>query len=43
MKHLRDSGIDINGSGQKRRLKNIGYYHGYKATDSPERLLTGCP
>lgn len=28
MKHLRDSGI--NGSGQKRRLKNIGYYHGYK-------------
>lgn len=30
MKHLRDSGIDINGSGQKRRLKNIGYYHGYK-------------
>lgn len=30
MKHLRDSDIDINGSGQKRRLKNIGYYHGYK-------------
>lgn len=30
MKHLRDSGIDINDSGQKRRLKNIGYYHGYK-------------
>ena len=30
MKHLRDGGIDINGSGQKRRLKNIGYYHGYK-------------
>lgn len=30
MKHLRDSGIDINGSSQKRRLKNIGYYHGYK-------------
>lgn len=30
MKHLRDSGIDINGSAQKRRLKNIGYYHGYK-------------
>lgn len=28
MKHLRDSGI--NGSGQKRRLKSIGYYHGYK-------------
>lgn len=30
MKHLRDSGIDINGSSQTRRLKNIGYYHGYK-------------
>lgn len=30
MKHLRDSGIDIGGSAQKRRLKNIGYYHGYK-------------
>ena len=30
MKHLRDSGIDINGSGQERRLKIIGYYHGYK-------------
>ena len=30
MKHLRDSGIDISGSTQKRRLKNIGYYHGYK-------------
>ena len=29
MKHLRDSGIDINGSGQKRRLKNIGYYRGF--------------
>jgi abortive infection bacteriophage resistance protein len=30
MKHLRDGGININGSTQKRRLKNIGYYHGYK-------------
>lgn len=30
MKHLRDSGININGTAQKRRLKNIGYYHGYK-------------
>lgn len=30
MKHLRDSGIAIGGSTQKRRLKNIGYYHGYK-------------
>ena len=30
MKHLRDSGIAIGGSTQKRKLKNIGYYHGYK-------------
>ena len=30
MKHLRENGININGSAQKRRLKNIGYYHGYK-------------
>lgn len=30
MKHLRDSGISIGGSSQKRKLKNIGYYHGYK-------------
>ena len=30
MKHLRESGIAICGSTQKRRLKNIGYYHGYK-------------
>lgn len=30
MKHLRQSGVAIKGSAQKRRLKNIGYYHGYK-------------
>ena len=30
MKHLRESGIAIGGSSQKRKLKNIGYYHGYK-------------
>lgn len=30
MKHLRSSGIGIRGSAQKRKLKNIGYYHGYK-------------
>ena len=30
MKHLRNSGIAIGGSTQKRRLKNMGYYHGYK-------------
>lgn len=42
MKHLRDSGVCINGSGQKRKLKNIGYYHGYKgyrfATVATNRL-----
>lgn len=30
MKHLRASGIEIGGSSQKRKLRNIGYYHGYK-------------
>lgn len=30
MKHLRANGIAIGGSSQKRQLKNIGYYHGYK-------------
>lgn len=42
MKHLRDQGISISGSGQKRKLKNIGYYHGYKGFrfvgDSSKRL-----
>lgn len=30
MRHLRDSGISINGAKQKRQLINTGYYHGYK-------------
>ena len=31
MRYLRDQkGIAINGSFQKRKLMNIGYYHGYK-------------
>ncbi len=30
MRHLRNSGIAINGSSQKRQLMNTGYYHGYK-------------
>lgn len=42
MKHLRASGIEIRGSTQKRKLKNLGYYHGYKgyrfAGDSANRL-----
>lgn len=30
MAHLRDNGININGSKQKITLRNIGYYHAYK-------------
>lgn len=30
MRHLRDNGIAISGSAQKRQLINTGYYHGYK-------------
>ena len=30
MQHLRTSGIAISGSTQKRKLKNLGYYHVYK-------------
>ena len=31
MRYLRDQkGIAIGGSAQKRKLMNIGYYHGYK-------------
>lgn len=30
MRHLRSSGIAISGSAEKRQLRNIGYYHGYK-------------
>ena len=32
MKHLRDNGIAIKGSTQKRQLINTGYYHGYNIT-----------
>ncbi|MDO4289600.1 MAG: Abi family protein [Eggerthellaceae bacterium] len=42
MKHLRDQGVSIGGSTQKRKLRNIGYYHGYKGFrvlgDSSKRL-----
>lgn len=30
MRHLRDTGIEISGSTQKRQLVNTGYFHGYK-------------
>ena len=30
MKHLRKNGIQINGTDEKRKLLNTGYFHGYK-------------
>ena len=30
MRHLRDNGIAISGSTQKKQLRNTGYFHGYK-------------
>lgn len=30
MRHMRESGIEISGSSQKRHLQLTGYYHGYK-------------
>lgn len=30
MRHLRARGVSIKGSSAKRKLQNIGYYHGYK-------------
>lgn len=30
MKHLRNKGIDTHGVVHKRKMKNFGYYHGYK-------------
>ena len=30
MRHLRDNGISIEGTRQKRQLMNTGYFHGYK-------------
>lgn len=30
MRHLRNNGIAISGSAQKRQLMNTGYFHGYK-------------
>lgn len=43
MKHLRKNGININGSTQKRRLKNIGYYHGYKGYRFSGKTLNRLP
>ena len=31
MKHLRNKGVDTHGSTHKRKMKNYGYYHGYKS------------
>ncbi len=30
MRHLRNNGIEISGSKEKRQLRNTGYFHGYK-------------
>lgn len=42
MRHLRNNGISIGGSKQKRQLINTGYFHGYKGyrffNDSKNRL-----
>ena len=44
MRYLRDvKGIKIHGSSQKRKLRNIGYYHGYKGyryINSPSRKIS---
>jgi len=44
MKYLRDKhNINISGSHQKRKLRNIGYYHGYKGyrfIKTPNRRIT---
>lgn len=43
MRHLRNTGISIVGSTQKRNLLNTGYFHGYKGyrffKHSQNRLL----
>jgi len=43
MKYLRnDKGVNINGSSQKRKLRNMGYFHGYKGyrfCSSPNNTL----
>lgn len=43
MRYLRDiKGIKINGSAQKRKLRNIGYYHGFKGyryINTPSRAI----
>ena len=43
MKHLRENGVAIGGSAQKRRLKNIGYYHGYKGYRFAGKADNGLP
>jgi len=47
MRHLRQNGIQISGSTQKRQLRNTGYYHGYKGyrffgTSSNRLPFTSC-
>jgi len=42
MRHLRDNGVAISGSHQKRQLRNTGYFHRYKRYrffKSPQNFL----
>mgnify|MGYP005901801507 CR=1 FL=1 len=39
MRHLRNQGIDIRGTTDKRLLRNSGYFHGYKGYRFLNNLL----
>lgn len=43
MKHLRANGVDIAGSTHKRKLRKIGYYHGYKRYRFAKRASNRLP
>lgn len=43
MRHLRDNGIAISGSSQKRQLRNTGYFHGYKGYRFFKNAQTSLP
>lgn len=43
MRHLRNNGISIAGSTQKRQLMNTGYFHGYKGYRFLEPQIIGYP
>ncbi len=43
MRHLRNNGIEISGSSQKRLLINTGYFHGYKGYRFFKNTVTKLP